>query len=150
MFKKPKEWSKRYFIPELAGIAFALLGTHATYFLDPTANLFVVAYAAAWAENFGYYSVIFYRDYKELTKHRPEYSRMRITATVLRNLTIEFGTAETIDSLVLRPACMFLGFELFQNHSVATLVGKLIADIGFYALAVVGYELRKKHLSHHE
>jgi hypothetical protein len=144
MFHKPKEWSKRYFLPEVAGILSALLGTHFIYLLNSDASIVAAAYSAAWAENIGYYSVIFFRDHRT---HRLENGDAGILAcirAVIRNMIIEFGTAEVIDSFLLRPSCMMLGFTLFKDHSIATVFGKLIADIGFYAIAVCGYEFRKK------
>jgi hypothetical protein len=143
-FQKPKEWSKRYILPELASFACALTGAHLAFAAG--SNILLASFAAAWAENIGYYSVIIYRETKHISETRPETNRMSRFLLVLRNLAIEFGVAECVDSLFLRPACMFLCFEIFSNHSVATVVGKLLADIGFYTMAVSGYELRKKYL----
>ena len=143
-FHKPKEWSKRYILPELAGLVSALAGAHLAFAAG--SDILVASFLAAWSENIGYYSIAIYRETKHLAEVRPETTRAARFWLVLRNLTVEFGLAECVDSLFMRPACMFLCFELFSNHSVATICGKLIADVGFYAIAVFGYELRKKYL----
>lgn len=144
IFKKPKEWSSRYLIPELAAILTALLGTNLAYVLDPAVTVVAVSFIAAWSENIGYYGVILCRD---VTAERRANRGKPISVTFLmvsRNLLIEFGAAECIDSLILRPSCMYVAMYHLDSPSLATLLGKLTSDIGFYLIAVTGYEIRKK------
>ena len=58
----------------------------------------------------------------------------------LRSITIEFGPAELIDSIVIRPLAYYLGPVMFDNVAVGWIFGKLISDIGFYVLAIFSYE----------
>ena len=144
IFKKPKEWSARYLFPELAAIFSALLGTNLAYVLDPAVTIVAVSFVAAWSENIGYYVVVISRD---LATERTSGNIRPICLTirsVARNLLIEFGAAECIDSLLLRPSCMYIAMSYIDSPSVATLLGKLTSDVGFYLVAVAGYETRKK------
>ncbi len=143
VIRKLKEWLDRYLLPEIVAIATALGGAHVFSLFNHGAHQVLLSYAAAWSENIGYYSVILWRDYKK-ERRIHQLSPGRAVAVVLRHVAIEFGVAESIDSLFLRPACMYAGFELFSDPNAAVLAGKLSADIGFYAVAVCGYELRQK------
>jgi hypothetical protein len=42
---------------------------------------------------------------------------------------------------------MYLIPKLMGDFILGTLVGKIIADLFFFVLAIVMYELRKKHLN---
>ena len=57
-----------------------------------------------------------------------------------RSVAIEFGPAELIDSIAIRPLAYYLGPMIFGNVVVGWIFGKLVSDIGFYALAVFSYE----------
>ena len=63
-----------------------------------------------------------------------------------RNLIIEFGPAELMDVLAVRPFFMYLIPTLMSNFILGSFIGKTIADITFFIPAIVMYELRKKHL----
>ena len=58
----------------------------------------------------------------------------------LRSVAIEFGPAELIDCIVIRPLAYYLGPLVFNNVVAGWVFGKLVSDIGFYALAVLSYE----------
>jgi hypothetical protein len=62
---------------------------------------------------------------------------------MLTGLLVEFGPAEIADTFAVRPLAMYLGPLLIGHLAAGILAGKLAADIVFYALAIVGYELFK-------
>jgi len=49
-----------------------------------------------------------------------------------------------LDSLVVRPGTIYLFTSLFTNYELGALVGVVVSDILFYALAVLSAELTKK------
>lgn len=49
---------------------------------------------------------------------------------VARSLLLEFGAAESLDLLLVRPACMALGLQMIGGN-LGGLVGKLAADLVF-------------------
>jgi ornithine decarboxylase len=53
---------------------------------------------------------------------------------------VEFGPAELTDTLLVRPAAMFLGSLATGNVLVGVLIGKVAADLVFYGLAISSYE----------
>ncbi len=138
------EWLKRYGLPEAAGITTAYAGyllTHAA-----TSSLVAASYGGALGENVGYYGVIVTRELHgdALTARRTgQPYRWRGVLATFRNLFVEFGLAEILDSVLLRP----LAFGLCTHYlgaGLGVVVGKLIADVTFYVPAIAFYELRKK------
>jgi pilus assembly protein TadC len=63
----------------------------------------------------------------------------------LRDLVLEFGPAEALDSLLLRPALMYAGILLAPNLALGVVAGKIAADICFYLPTILSYEwLRRR------
>ena len=58
----------------------------------------------------------------------------------VRSVAIEFGPAELIDSIAIRPLAYYFGPMIFGNVAAGWIFGKLLSDIGFYALAIFSYE----------
>ena len=46
-------------------------------------------------------------------------------------LAIEFGPAELVDSLLVRPAAFYVGPQIFGNVVVGWIFGKLVSDVAF-------------------
>jgi hypothetical protein len=61
-------------------------------------------------------------------------------ALAVRSIAVEFGPAEAIDSLVIRPALLFLGPAVVGNVAVGWVLGSLTADAAFYVFAIFSYE----------
>jgi hypothetical protein len=66
---------------------------------------------------------------------------------VLRDLALEFGPAELLDSLLLRPALLYAGIRLAPHPALGALLGKLAADVAFYSAATLGHELARRGAS---
>lgn len=64
----------------------------------------------------------------------------------IRSIFLEFGLAETVDSLFVRPATMFFTVSNIDNLQLGVFTGKIIADAIFYIPTIISYELQKKHL----
>lgn len=120
-------WIKRYGPAEI----FAIAGVYAGYFLSQEYShiTWISAYAGAMGENVGFYSVILYQRLKAKEK--------------LWQVLAEFGPAEILDSLVLRPLSLFVGVET-MGPMVGLLVGKLAGDVLFYIPVIMTHELMRK------
>jgi hypothetical protein len=59
---------------------------------------------------------------------------------VIRSIAVEFGPAEAIDSIVIRPIALYLGPFILGNVAVGWVVGSIAADIAFYVMAIFSYE----------
>ena len=94
-----------------------------------SAGYYAAAYTSAvrWA----------YREYDD----RPTLARLIVANLfAFRSVAIEFGPAELIDSIAIRPLAYYFGPMIFGNVAAGWIFGKLVSDIGFYALAIFSYE----------
>jgi len=134
--QKVAGWLYRYLPAEVLGTTCALLGASLTFAL--TGNSAVAALVAASAENIGFYGRLLARDLAGT-------ATLRGCLRALRDIALEFGPAEALDSL-LRPALMCAGTALLPDLHAAVIAGKLLADMVFYMLAIAAHELQMNHL----
>jgi hypothetical protein len=64
----------------------------------------------------------------------------------LRSVAVEFGPAELIDSIAVRPVAFYAGPLIFDNTIGGWIFGKLAADLAFYFCAIFAYERFKSLL----
>jgi hypothetical protein len=126
-----QDWVKRYLPLELAATACALLGGYAA--AAWSGNAAVIAYAATWTENLGFYALAIGREWQRYGALRP----------ALQTVMVEFGPAEVLDSFVVRPTCMYVGPLLTGQLASGLILGKVAADVIFYGLAGLTYERQK-------
>ncbi len=136
------EWVRRYLPCEIAGTVGELGGAAVAYLL--TGSMAAAAITATIGASAGYYAAAYtsalrwaYRDHSG----RPAVARI-VTANLfaLRSVAIEFGPAELIDSIAIRPLAYYVGPTMFGNLVAGWIFGKLLSDIGFYVFAVFSYE----------
>jgi hypothetical protein len=137
------DWLRRYGLAEVVGVCTALL---AAWLADAVgAPLIVVAYAATAGENVGFYGTIVGRqvalDRRLAALEGERYSTPHRWRTA-RELLLEFGPAELLDSFVIRPLAMGIGVRLL-GRDAGVIVGKLAADVTFYLPVILTYELRR-------
>lgn len=147
MKTKIKNWIKRYLPAEILGTLAAIVFPTAVSFT--TENVLFIALAGTWGENVGFYGTIIFQEVKESRQKHAEMNKSYGLVSFgknIRNIFLEFGVAETVDSLFVRPAIMFLTVTSITNLQLGILIGKIIADVIFYIPAIICYELRKKHL----
>ncbi|NQX12036.1 hypothetical protein HQQ80_10400 [Microbacteriaceae bacterium VKM Ac-2855] len=146
---RARRWLLRYLPPEVLGTASALAAA-ATAFAaaggaGPTA-LLAAAVAATIGENVGYYGVVavrsFRRHYSALLAEPRR--AIRASARTVRAILLEFGPAELVDSFLVRPLLFGLGPVLIGAPWIGWLVGKLAADVVFYAITITSYELGRR------
>jgi hypothetical protein len=134
---RPREWFGRYAPAEAAAVLGALLAA-------TMANRFGVAAATAFAgaigEGVAFYAVLFIRDLRRRSTLQP---RGRAVSRTLRDLLTEFGPAELLDTLAVRPLAMYVGPIVVGDMTAGIILGKVAADVVFYTLAIIGYEARK-------
>lgn len=137
---KLKEWFKRYALAELTGIVFALIFSNLSIFFFQ--NTIMAGFIGTWTDNFGFYGVISFMD---LNKRRKK-NKLGIVDYLkqLRNIIVEFGPAEYLDSFAIRPFYLSFLPHIIPNYSLAILIGTILADMTYYIPTIVSYELRKK------
>lgn len=108
-----------------------------------------IALASTWAGNLTYFGLILTQDVwrtrRELNAQRCRYALAAFWRNV-RALIAEFGVAEALDSLLIRPALMYSVPRWLGSVPHGVLAAKFAADITFYIPAIVSYELTKRNL----
>ena len=139
---KLREWLRRYLPCEIAGTVGELGGAAVAYLA--TGSLAAAAITATIGASVGYYATAYvaamrwsYRD----NDYRPWPSRAVVSVLLaLRSVAVEFGPAESVDSMAVRPAAFYAGPLLLDNTIGGWIFGKLISDLAFYLFAIVSYE----------
>ncbi len=137
---KIQEWVSRYGPPEIAGILTVLVVAHLTVSL--TGNNLLAAFVAPLCEVIVFYSIIVIRDVRS---HGETLSVWKYFY-LLRNIIIEFGPAEYIDTFIIRPICLAFSPTIISPYLLAIFIGDMVANITFYIPVIISYELRKKFL----
>jgi len=133
-------WLARYLPAEIVGTAaMVLAGLAATIWTD---NAAVIALAALVGEIIGFYTVLAITIYAEQAQVA-QTMRAAIGLTALL-LVAEFGIAEVLDTLLIRPAALMLGVWLLPDPLWGLLAGKIVADIVFYAIAAGSFTVTDK------
>lgn len=137
MRKKAKIWLKRYLPAELVSSGVAVLVAFLVNYLG--GGNVLLAFVASWAEVSAFYLYFIgveFRAYKGVHS-------LRRFLMVGRGLIMEFGPAEILDVMV-RPFFIYSGTVLFENLAVGVVVGKVVADVLFYVVAIVGFEFKRR------
>ncbi|MBD3940376.1 hypothetical protein IF188_01515 [Microbacterium sp. NEAU-LLC] len=130
-------WIVRYLPAELVGTAaMVIAGLVVTTWTDAPA---LVALAALVGEIIGFYAVLAITIYLEQSQVAA--TRRRAIARTAMLLVAEFGAAELLDTLLVRPAALMLGVWLIPDPVWGMLAGKIAADIIFYAIAAGAFTL---------
>ena len=138
---KVMEWVKRYLPCELAGWAGELGSGAAAYWL--TGSLGVAVIAGTIGSSVGYYATAYGNSLRWSYRALPGTPLRRVIVAnfrAMRSIAVEFGPAEAIDSIVVRPLALYAGPFVFGSVAVGWIVGSVAADIAFYVLAIFSYE----------
>jgi hypothetical protein len=143
---KLREWGRRYLLAELVGTLTALTAALTVHAL--TGSLASAALAGSVSESIAYYGVMLHRVAPALWAEHAGAGRTRRLLRTGRGLAAEacdFFAAEIADTLVVRPGLIYLAAGWAGSGVVGgLLIGKLLADVGFYAVVIPSYELRKR------
>ncbi len=141
-----REWGRRYLLAEIVGTLTALTAALTVHAL--TGALAPAAVAGSVAESVAYYGVILRRVVPRLYGANAGAGPVRRLLRTGRGLLAEvsdFVAAELADTFLVRPGLIYLAAG-WAGSGVAggLLIGKLLADVGFYAVVIPSYELRKR------
>jgi hypothetical protein len=129
-------WLRRYVPAEVASLVAALVAAQLVWSL--TGSAAGAAVAGAWGETAVYYVTMLLRELAT--------TRGALLVTV-RELVLEFGVAEALDTLLVRPALMYAAGQLVADLRLGILLGKLVSDVFFYVPTIAAYELRQRYLA---
>ncbi|MGR0221035.1 hypothetical protein [Agromyces sp. ZXT2-6] len=147
--RRVAQWVARYLPLEVLGTIAAVAGSWAAY--EASGSIVVAAVAGTVAEGVGYYALVVARGIRgHLASLRVARVRRRsgraalAVALTLRGMLAEFGPAEVLDTFVARPALLIAAAAWLGPNPTAWLVGKLAADVVFYVVAIVSFELGRR------
>jgi hypothetical protein len=145
---KKREWLNRYIPAEVLGTIGALIAAWPVY---GHTHSYIAAAAAGWVgEGIGFYGYFITIELLLSSKKYSQHSLLKrvslAIATASTNLLVEFVPAEILDNFIIRPYAMYIAPQYIHPYPIGFLAGKFSADILFYALAIVGYEARKRWL----
>jgi hypothetical protein len=130
-------WVVRYLPAEIAGAAAMIVaGLGITFWTDHPA---AIAIAALIGEIIGFYAVLAIS--VGLEQSRQGASGRALFTTTFLLLVAEFGAAEILDTLLIRPAALVIGVVLLQDPVWGLLAGKVVADVIFYAVAAGAFTI---------
>ena len=133
-------WIVRYLPAEVVGTAaMVVAGLLATLWTDAAP---LIAVAALLGEIIGFYAVLAVTIYVEQAPIAV--TRRRAVGRTAVLLVAEFGAAELLDTLLVRPAALMLGLWLIPDPLWGMLAGKVAADIVFYAVAAGAFTVTAK------
>lgn len=138
---KFREWWKRYWFAEVLSLFGGVLMASAV--LHVSNNGIIAAFTSTWTQNIIFYGTIVWKDF---ASHRQGSSSTINFLRTFRNMILEFGPAEYLDSFVIRPLYLVLLPSFISNYALAIALGTILADITFYIPVTSSYELRKKYL----
>lgn len=140
--RKFLEWVRRYLPCEIVGTV-AELGAAAAVYLA-TGSWAATAVAATVFATVGYYAIAYINAVRwtmPTQSHRARPMAFVVSnALALRSVAVEFGPAEAVDSLVVRPAAYYLVPAMTGSAALGLVAGKVIADVAFYVCAIFSYE----------
>ncbi|KQO94453.1 hypothetical protein ASF30_20940 [Leifsonia sp. Leaf264] len=137
-------WVARYLAPEVLGTAAALLAAWGSF--ETTGSLAIAAVAGTVAETIGYYALILVRTARG---HAAGNGPLATTVLTLRSLLAEFGPAELVDTLLVRPALLWAIPTSMGATPLAWLIAKLASDVVFYAITITSFEFAKRIILPH-
>ena len=143
------EWLRRYAPNEIAGWVGQLGAAAATYAL--TGSYVAAVIAATIGASAGYYATAYFNAVRWSSRaHAGRSWPMRVLVAnglAARSIAVEFGPAEAIDSITIRPIALYIGPLVVGNTAVGFVLGSIVADIAFYVMAIFSYERFTKLLS---
>jgi hypothetical protein len=139
---KLREWIRRYLPCEIAGTVGELGGAAVAYLA--TDSLAAAAITATIGASAGYYAAAYVTalrwSYRGQDHRRWPSRALAANLLALRSVAVEFGPAEFIDSLAIRPVAFYTGPLIFHNTIAGWIFGKFVSDLAFYLVAILSYE----------
>ena len=139
---KVVEWLRRYAPNEVAGWvvqAGAAAAVHAM-----TGSYAAAVAAATIGATAGYYAVAYINGvrwaYRAQTGLRWPMRVLVANGLTARSIAVEFGPAEVIDSISIRPLALYLGPLVVGNTALGFVLGSVVADVAFYVMTIFSYE----------
>ena len=123
------EWTRRYGPSEIVGTVAALAGARLAF--SHSHQEAVAAYGGSISEVIGFWGIMWLRDWRADAREAEDRAvpyGLAGTLRTARNLLIECGPAELLDTGLIRPLAMGV-FAHYLDRDVGIMLGKLVGDI---------------------
>src|SRR4051812_30572528 len=140
---KAAKWLKRFLPAEIVGTISAIASTYVA--MQLTDNRVTIAFTASIAETIGFYLTIITTDTLVVRKKLKAESRtltVKQSLVILKDIIVDFGPAELVDSFVTRPLFMYLFPLWLANYPMGVIAGKIASDLAFYIPVIIVTEIR--------
>lgn len=67
----------------------------------------------------------------------------RTAFTTVRNLALEFGSAELLDNLLVSPVLLYVFIQAVPNLQIAVVLSEVTSSVAFYTTVVIAHEVRR-------
>jgi hypothetical protein len=142
---KAANWARRFLPAEIGGTITAVACAYAA--TNITNNRVTIAFAVSVAETIGFYLTIIVTDVL-LAKKKLQPENMSLTfrqlLLIFRDILLDFGPAEIIDSFVSRPLFMYVFPLWLGNYTWGVIAGKFASDFAFYIPVIISGEIRTR------
>ncbi len=139
---KLREWIRRYLPCEMAGTVGEFGGAAVAYLA--TESHAAAAITATIGASAGYYAAAYLSalrwSYRAQGRRRLPSRVLVANLLAVRSVAVEFGPAELIDSVAVRPVAFYAGPMIVDNTVGGWILAKLVADVAFYLCAIFTYE----------
>jgi hypothetical protein len=133
---------RRYAPNEIAGWVGQIGAAAAAHAL--TGSYAAAVIAATIGASAGYYAAAYFNAARWSYRAQTERSRpMRVLVAnglAARSIAVEFGPAEVIDSVTIRPIALYFGPLVVGSTAAGFVLGSVVADLAFYVMAIFSYE----------
>ena len=136
---KIKEWLERYSLPLILATLAAIIFASVSKFL--TGNNIISGIFATLIDAIVFYGYIAIMDLRRDNSERPKLKKF---LKQIRNMIVEFGPAEYLDSFLIKPLYLSSFPYFIDNYQIAILLGSIAAEFTYFLPVIILYELRKK------
>jgi hypothetical protein len=142
-------WLRRYLPAEVASLAFALVGGTLAAALTGVED--IVAAVSAWSAVVGYYGMMLVGELASQSRtgrSSDGAALWPIACASARGLVLEFGGAETLDSLLFSPVLVYLCIQALPNLQLAIIASEVTSTVLFYTIVFVAHQARLALVRH--
>ena len=137
MNERIKFWCYRHLPIEIACAGAIIAVASFVYLLS--GSVILAAFLGSFAEGIIFYTFGYIRDMRMVEKRHDQFQKKCTMSknSYIRNMVLKHGLSELLDTFLLRPLLIYLFVIVLGDFIVGLIVGKLIADLVFFAPAIL-------------
>ncbi|MBI5037932.1 MAG: hypothetical protein HZC01_04505 [Candidatus Kerfeldbacteria bacterium] len=113
-----------------------------------TADIWKIIYVASLCDVLGFYGYFVIRDLIHFSKKMHHLVGLNkyvaVVWTTIQALTVEFGVSEAVDTVFVRPACIFFAGKFVDSLLLQCLLGIAFSDLWMMGVCPLFYRARMR------